>query len=62
MKLETIFASIKKTKRLVLVEDGWENFGYSSEIITKVAEKGLNLKKPPVKFAGQTAMYLCRHL
>lgn len=49
MKLETIFASIKKTKRLVLVEDGWENFGYSSEIITKVAEKGLNLKKPPVR-------------
>ena len=49
MKLDKIFSSLKKTKRLVVVEDGWENYGYSSEIITQVFEKGLQLKAAPIR-------------
>ena len=42
-----IFSSVQKTKRLVVVEDGWSNGSISSEIITRVVEKGIKLKKPP---------------
>ena len=33
--LNTIINSCKKTKRLLVVEDGWSNYGFSSEIISK---------------------------
>jgi pyruvate/2-oxoglutarate/acetoin dehydrogenase E1 component len=49
MNLNPIFISLKKTKRLVVVEDGWENFGYSAEILAKVFEKGIDLKSPPIR-------------
>ena len=34
-----IFKSIKKTKRLLVLDNGWKSFGISSEIITLVSEK-----------------------
>ena len=45
--IEKIFLSVKKTKRLLMVEDGWSNGSISSEIITRVMETGIKLKKPP---------------
>ncbi len=42
-----IFSSVKKTKRIVVVEDGWSNGSISSEIITRVVENGIRLKAPP---------------
>ena len=45
--IEKIFLSVKKTKRLLMVEDGWSNGSISSEIITRVAEADIKLKKPP---------------
>ncbi len=47
MKLDLIIKSLKKTKKLVLVEDGWKNFGYSSEIIARISENNIKLDKPP---------------
>ncbi len=47
--LNKIYDSLKKTKRLICVEDGWKEGSISSEIISKVAEEGIKLKKPPVK-------------
>ena len=47
MKLDTVLSSIKKTKKLVLVEDGWKNFGYSAEIMATVAESNIKLDEAP---------------
>ena len=47
MKLDLVIKSLKKTKKLVLVEDGWKNFGYSSEIIARISENNIKLDKPP---------------
>lgn len=47
IKMENIFSSIKKTQRLIVVEDGWLRGGYASEIITTVLENGLKLKNNP---------------
>ena len=35
---DTILKSVKKTKRLLVVDNGWTSFGVSSEIISMVAE------------------------
>ena len=37
----------KKTKKLVLVEDGWKNFGYSAEIMAIVSESNIKLDEAP---------------
>ena len=50
-KMSSIFTSLKKTKRLLVVEDGWSQISFSSEIITRVAEKGIKLKCPPIRIA-----------
>jgi pyruvate/2-oxoglutarate/acetoin dehydrogenase E1 component len=47
MKLESVLSSIKKTKKLVLVEDGWKNFGYSAEIMATVSELNIKLDEAP---------------
>jgi pyruvate dehydrogenase E1 component beta subunit len=47
MKLDKVLNSVRKTKKLVLVEDGWKNFGYSAEIITNVAEANIKLDSAP---------------
>ncbi len=35
---ETIFNSVKKTKRAIVVDNGWTSFGVSAEIIASIAE------------------------
>ena len=45
--ISKIFSSIRKTKRLLIVEDGWSSGSISSEIITRVMESGIKLRKPP---------------
>jgi len=47
---KTILNSVKKTKRLLVVDNGWMNFGVSSEIISTVSENLSNfLKSKPVR-------------
>jgi len=48
-KYDLIFKSVKKTGHLIVVEDGWEKFSVASEIISVVSQKGIKLKKPPIK-------------
>lgn len=47
--IETVFKSVKKTKKLLIVEDGWNKFSVGSEIISRTSEAGIKLNKPPVK-------------
>jgi len=49
--IEEIFKSLKKTKKLMIVEDGWGKFSVGSEIISQVVENGIELIKPPVKIS-----------
>ena len=50
LDIDTILNSVKKTKRLAVVDPGWKSFGASSEIISLVMEKiGKNLKCHPIK-------------
>lgn len=52
LDLDTIYISLTKTKRLCVIEPGWESFGIASEIIARVAEnKILHLDSPPIRIA-----------
>jgi pyruvate dehydrogenase E1 component beta subunit len=47
---ETIVASVKKTHRLVTVEEGWGPMGVGAEIVAKVVEHAFDyLDAPPVR-------------
>ena len=39
LDVNTIITSVKKTKRLLVVDNGWTKFGVSAEIISSVTEK-----------------------
>ena len=44
-----IFRSVKKTKRLLVVDNGWKSYGISAEIVSLVIEKLGNLKEKPIR-------------
>jgi pyruvate/2-oxoglutarate/acetoin dehydrogenase E1 component len=49
---KTIINSVKRTKRLIVVDPSWRSFGASSEIITSVTEKiGNELKSNPLRIS-----------
>ena len=49
--METIFASVAKTRRLVVADPAWGSFGAAAEIISRAAEAmGTDLKANPVRF------------
>ncbi|MBB5373279.1 pyruvate dehydrogenase complex E1 component subunit beta [Acidocella aromatica] len=53
LDIETIAASVKKTSRVVSVEEGWPFAGIGSEIIATVVENCFDwLDAPPVRVAG----------
>lgn len=50
---ETIAASVKKTHRLLTVEEGWPQHGLGSEIIAVVVEEAFDdLDAPPERVCG----------
>jgi pyruvate dehydrogenase E1 component beta subunit len=53
LDIETIAASVKKTSRVVSVEEGWPFAGIGAEIIATVVEHCFDwLDAPPVRVAG----------
>jgi len=47
---KTIFRSIKKTKKVLVIDNSWKSFGISSEIISLISENLFNiLKKKPIR-------------
>ncbi len=48
---EAIAASVGKTGRLVVVDEDYQSFGLSGEIVATVAERGVALTSPPVRVA-----------
>jgi len=53
LDVETIIKSIKKTNRLVTVEEGWIQSGVGAEIVSQVVENAFDfLDAPPERIAG----------
>lgn len=48
---ETVLESVKKTGRLIVVDEDYQSYGLTGEIIASVAEAGINLKSPPQRVA-----------
>lgn len=46
---ELLFTSLAKTRRLVLVDNGWKTGGITAEYAAVVAEEGLDLLSAPIK-------------
>lgn len=49
LDIETILNSVRKTKRLMVVDTSWTNFGLGSEIGASVLESGIALLSPLVR-------------
>ena len=50
-----IRSSLKKTGRLIVIEDGWEYGGFASEIISEVATSGVKLKSNPERLCWRNS-------
>ena len=49
----TILASVSKTHRVVIVDEGWRSGGISAEIMARIVEQGFyELDAPPVRVCG----------
>ncbi|WP_114374535.1 pyruvate dehydrogenase complex E1 component subunit beta [Elioraea thermophila] len=54
LDVETIFASVRKTNRIVSVEEGWPYAGIGAEIAARVTEACFDwLDAPPVRVTGE---------
>jgi pyruvate dehydrogenase E1 component beta subunit len=49
LDIETILQSVKKTNRLVCVEEGWPFAGIGAEIATQVMEQAFDYLDAPVQ-------------
>ena len=62
--IDDIIASVKKTRKFLVVDSGWISSGFSAELIAKVVEN-LNtncLKSPPVRIALPDASAPTSHI
>ncbi|MEM6681234.1 MAG: alpha-ketoacid dehydrogenase subunit beta [Pseudomonadota bacterium] len=48
---ETVLQSVRKTGRLVAVDDDYLSYGVSGEIVASVAEAGIALAAPPIRIS-----------
>ncbi len=48
---EAVLKSVRKTGRLLVVDDDYQSYGVTGEIIATVAEAGIALKSPPRRLA-----------
>ena len=49
LDMDTILTSVYKTRRVIVADTGWENYGVAAEICSKIYEKAFNLLEGPVK-------------
>ena len=51
---DTVIASVKKTGRIVTVEEGWQQSGVGAEISARVIERAFDwLDAPPIRVSGK---------
>jgi len=49
LDMDTILTSVYKTRRVIVADTGWENYGISAEICSKIYEQAFNLLEGPIK-------------
>ena len=50
LNLDVIFKSVKKTKKVLIVDSGWTEYGIGSEILSRIIENNkIILKKKPIR-------------
>lgn len=49
LDLSLVFQSIARTKKVLVVDEGWKTVGVSAEIIAQIHEQGLDLKRSSVR-------------
>jgi len=55
LDIETLINSVKKTNRVVIVEEGWSFCGIASELISIIIEKAFDdLDAPPIRVTGKS--------
>mgnify|MGYP001305938650 FL=1 len=55
LDIETLINSVKKTNRVVIVEEGWSFCGIASELISIIIEKSFDdLDAPPIRVTGKS--------
>jgi pyruvate/2-oxoglutarate/acetoin dehydrogenase E1 component len=61
---EGIIASVARTHRLVVVDEGWKSVGLSAEVVTRVTEDALwELDAPPARVAtAEVPIPYARHM
>tara|TARA_S200000501_G_C20792978_1_gene730398 strand:- start:356 stop:1333 length:978 start_codon:yes stop_codon:yes gene_type:complete len=51
---ETVIKSVKKTGRIIIIEEGWKQSGVGSEVVSEVVEKAFDfLDAEPVRVSGE---------
>jgi pyruvate dehydrogenase E1 component beta subunit len=55
LDLETILASVEKTRRLAVIDVAWASFGLAGEVARAVLERGIALRSPLLSFAPASA-------
>jgi pyruvate dehydrogenase E1 component beta subunit len=58
LDVQPILASVKKTNRLVVVEEGWRSFGIGAEISSTVAELAFDYLDAPIRRVAQAEVPL----
>jgi acetoin:2,6-dichlorophenolindophenol oxidoreductase subunit beta len=61
---KTIIKSVKKTKKVIIIDNGWSKYGISSEIMSLIIEEiGLDLDYKPIRLGNmQTSLPSSRYL
>jgi pyruvate dehydrogenase E1 component beta subunit len=58
LDMRPVLASVKKTNRLVVIEEGWRSFGVGAEIASRVAEVAFDDLDAPIRRVAQAEVPL----
>src|SRR5512133_300122 len=53
LDMEPVIASVKKTNRVVVVEEGWKSFGVGAEVASRIYEEAFDYLDAPVQRVAQ---------
>jgi pyruvate dehydrogenase E1 component beta subunit len=53
LDMQPIIESVKKTNRVVIVEEGWRSFGVGSEISSRIYEQAFDYLDAPIQRVAQ---------
>jgi pyruvate dehydrogenase E1 component beta subunit len=58
LDMEPVIESVKKTNRVVVVEEGWKSFGVGAEVASQIYEQAFDYLDAPVQRVAQSEVPL----